>query len=63
MEASDDLRLEGLGGAIETCKGVEVGIEDMARLSAEVEALAAVPIGDLMGEFSDAIKYGRNAKE
>lgn len=37
-------------------KAMEIGADDMARLAAEVEALAAVLLDSLMGEFPDAIK-------
>lgn len=55
--------LEGLGEALEACRGIDMGVEDMARLSAEVEALAAVPIDSLVGEFPDAIKSGKEGGE
>lgn len=54
---------EGLDEAMEACKGMEIGAEDMARLAAEVEALAAVPLDSLMGEFPDALKYGKEGGE
>lgn len=47
---------EGLDKAMEACKGMEIGADDMARLAAEVEALAAVPLDSLMGEFPNAIE-------
>lgn len=56
MEPIDETGFEGLGEAMEACRGIELDIEDMARLAAEVEALAAVPLDSLMGEFPDAIK-------
>ena len=48
---------------MEACRGIGISPEEMAALSAEVEALAAVPVGELMGEFSDAIKYGKDVSE
>lgn len=63
MEAIDEWDFEALNEAMEACRGMEIGTEEMAALAAEVEALAAVPIGELMDEFSDALKYGKDGSE
>lgn len=64
MEGSiDEWDFEALNEAMESCRGMEIGPEEMAALAAEVEALAAVPIGEFMGEFSDALKYGKEGRE
>ena len=56
MEPIDETGFEGLGEAMEACRNIELDTEDMARLAAEVEALAAVPLDSLMGEFPNAIE-------
>lgn len=63
MEAIDEWDFEALNEAMEACRGMEIGTEEMAVLAAEVEALAAVPVGEFMGEFSDALKYGKEGRE
>lgn len=64
MEGSiDEWDFEALNEAMEACRGIEISPEEMAALSAEVEALAAVPVGELMVEFSDALKYGKDGSE
>lgn len=54
---------EALNEAMEACRGIEICPEEMAALTAEVEALAAVPIGEFMIETSDAPKYGKEGRE
>lgn len=54
---------EALNEAMEACRGIEICPEEMAALTAEVEALAAVPIGEFMIEMSDAPKYGKEGRE
>lgn len=63
MEAIDEWDFEALNEAMEACRGMEIGTEEMAALAAEVEALAAVPLDGRMPEFSDALKYGKDAEE
>lgn len=63
MEAIDEWDFEALNEAMEACRGMEIGTEEMAALAAEVETLAAVPVGEFMGEFSDAPKYGKEGRE
>lgn len=63
MEAIDEWGFEALNEAMEACRGMEIGTEEMEALTAEVEAFAAVPIGEFMIEMSDAPKYGKDGRE